>query len=641
MFLICLLGSLAIGTVTDVHAQTKAPLLQALLQTVTKNNTPSDNQSTIKKAPLLQSLIQPVGKSNLPKLPSQGGISVKEEDTRIKSISISGNRLTPSASIRDQLIIKSGEPFSQLKLDISVKNIKSMGVFDTVTTQINPSDTTIDIAIIVVENPIISTISIRGNQITGTDTLENLLISKPNSVFNLAHVRKDIQSINTYYETKGFSKAKVYRVINPEVSGDPLIFYVSEGIINTISITGNMKTRDYVILRELDIKPGDAINDEAIKQNLRRVFNLNYFNNVYPSFIPTQKHNEYELELHLEEKETSGSFTFGGGYSPTGGFSIFSDLFWDNLFGSGQSVLLKYNRGVGSVNGESNNRTTYQFRYHNPWVWDKRKSFTFRTWRTNGNVQSFNPLDNGFGLRDELRRGVDAAIGIPRSYELRFSHKVKFEKVTLNDASTTGASNLPLSYDIYSYTAGISHDTRDVRFNPRSGHYHTGSVEQAFQFRKDAIEFTQIDVGFRQFIPMFKKQTIALRAEYGYIRSSEITNSDLFRSQIYTMGGSSTIRGYDNFDPVSYGNVRALYSAEYRFLFTPVFQMVLFVDAGYATFDKSSIFDYANYNVGKGIGLRFNVPPIGPIRLDFGWDEDSTFGDIGEMRVDFNIGHAF
>ena len=56
------------------------------------------------------------------------------------------------------------------------------------------------------------------------------------------------------------------------------------------------------------------------------------------------------------------------------------------------------------------------------------------------------------------------------------------------------------------------------------------------------------------------------------------------------MGGSSTIRGYDNFNPVSDGNIRALYSAEYRFLFTPVFQVVLFVDAGYATYDKSEIY---------------------------------------------------
>ena len=603
-----------------IGEQTKAPMLHAALQGITKN------YEIKSKAPLLHSLLQPIIKKDSKK-EAATEIEQAENLLMIQSIVVTGNHLISTEMILGEMNIKPNDSFSKLKLDISLKNIKSMGYFKSVTSQTEEKNNQCRITIQIQENPTISTIDIKGNQIVDTLILRGLMKSKPHSLYNLPDIRSDIKAINAYYEEKGYSKAKVYRVINPKQSGDPLIIYVSEGIINAITITGNTKTRDYIILRELDIKPGDAINDEALRKNLRRVFNLNYFNNVYPSFIPTRQHDEYTLELNLEEKETSGSFTFGGGYSPTGGFSVFSDLFWDNLFGTGQSILLKFNRGVGRVDGQSNNRTTYQFRYFNPWMWDKRKSFTFRTWRTSGNTSSFNPIDNGFALRDELRRGFDLAIGIPKTYDLRFSHKVKFEKVTLNDIFRW--------YDIYSYTAGVSHDTRDVRFNPRMGHYHTAYVEHAFEFRKDAISFTQLDVAFRQFFPILKKQVIALRAAYGYIRSPQLDDRDLFRSQIYTMGGSSTIRGYDNFNPVSDGNIRALYSAEYRFLFTPVFQVVLFVDAGYATYNKSEIWGYRNYAVGKGVGLRFNVPPIGPIRLDFGWDNQ------GEMRMDFNIGHAF
>ena len=600
----------------------KAPLLKSLIAPILKGKlieTPS------KKAPLLNKIVPFDSNENANEKPNELPSSSREPEIVIHAINIVGNDAIATDTIIKQLKIKPGDPFSEIKLILAVKNIKSMGYFESVTSQTETQNNHQHIIITVKENPIVSDIIITGNHIIDTATLTQLIDSKPHSIFNLAHARHDIKAINEYYEEKYYSKAKVYRVISPKKSGDPLRIYISEGIIESIVITGNNKTRDYVILRELDIKPGSVINDNDIKKNLRRVFNLNYFNNVYPNFIPTQRHNEYQLELNLEERETSGSFTFGGGYSPTGGFSIFSDLFWDNLYGTGQSILLKYNRGVGNVDGDSNSRSTYQLRYHNPWMWDTRKSFTFRTWRTSGNSSSF--MNNQFSLNSELRRGFDVAIGVPSTYELRFSHKVKYEKVHLNDINK--------SYDIYSYTIGMSHDTRDVHFNPREGHFYTAYVENGIQFRQNALKFTQIDVSLRQFFPTFEKQVIALRADHGYIRSPKINDRDLFRSQIYTIGGSESVRGYDDFSPITMGNIKALYSAEYRFLFTNVFQLVLFVVAGFATYSKKEIVDYQNYTVGKGVGLRFNVPPIGPIRLDFGWDNK------GEMRMHFNIGHAF
>ena len=132
----------------------------------------------------------------------------------------------------------------------------------------------------------------------------------------------------------------------------------------------------------------------------------------------------------------------------------------------------------------------YQFRYHNPWMWDKRKSFTFKTWHTSGNSASFSPTSMGgsatsglssFRLRDELRRGVSVAIGIPKTYDLRFYHSLQYEAINLTQENSKNKF-----YEQYSYKFTISHDTRDIFLNPRQGHYYTFSTEKAAA--KDSID---------------------------------------------------------------------------------------------------------------------------------------------------------
>ena len=127
----------------------------------------------------------------------------------------------------------------------------------------------------------------------------------------------------------------------------------------------------------------------------------------------------------------------------------------------------------------------------------------------------------------------------------------------------------------------------------------------------------------------------AIRGDFGVILSSELHKTEFFRSQWYYVGGGTTVRGYSDLSPFAVGDTQLITSLEYRFLFTRTFQTILFVDAGHATSSTRDIFNIKSYKVGKGIGVRLNIPPLGPIRLDFGIDE------IGESRIHFNIGHAF
>ena len=74
------------------------------------------------------------------------------------------------------------------------------------------------------------------------------------------------------YDNLGFLEAKVYKIERPETNNSPLILYVGEGEIEDISITGNIKTKDYVILRELDLRDLNLKNQEISKNVFINVF---------------------------------------------------------------------------------------------------------------------------------------------------------------------------------------------------------------------------------------------------------------------------------------------------------------------------------------------------------------------------------
>ena len=551
-----------------------------------------------------------------------------EQKPQISSITIEGNKNISTEKIKQELTFQTGDEFANYKLNRNVKNIQKMGYFSKVD-GIHYEDTKgVHISFSVKENPILEEVIITGNTLYTTEELLADSLSETGEIYNIQHTRKDIKLIEKKYHENGYVYAKVYRIANPDKNSNALTFYLGEGVIESITITGNHKTQSYVIERELDFEEGAIINQETLKKNIRRIYNLGYFKNVNPKLLPGSTTTSHKIVLDIDERESTGSFSVGGGFSPTTGFSLFSDLNWDNVNGTGQLLMLKGSFGLG---GDSQSRqNTYQFKYHNPWAWDKRRSFTFRTWLTEG--RSFSPLGNSSDFIQQIRRGLDVEFGIPHSYELRSSHKLKYESVTLpeDEDDNIKAEN----YSIYSYTYGLGHDTRDYRLNPRKGHYHSGSIEQAFKFRKTAIDFTKLHLTLRQFIPTFKKQTIALRTQFRYLRSPEVSRERVFRTEYYYVGGSTTVRGYDDLNPFGIGNKSVVSNLEYRFLFTDNFQTILFIDAGQASLN-SDVLNLSTYKIGKGVGLRLNVPPLGPIRLDLGITE------TGESRVHFNIGHTF
>lgn len=579
-----------------------------------------------------QKLDQLINKLKLDTVLQSDSNQTKEEDPPktnageqvIRSIRVTGNVSVSEVIIQSQVGLRVGETVNEYRIQHNARRIEGLGLFSNVDYDIVTTKDGIDLIFKVTEFPVIKAIVFPGMNQYASSNVNEKLKNRVGDIYNKRNLREDIKTIEDMYLADGLTQAKIKRVDPPTAENPTLTFYVIEGVISEIVITGNYKTQDYVIRRELSLAPGDVVTQDALNTDLRRVFNLNYFTALEPRLVPLEN-DEYELQIDVTERETSGQVSFGGAYSPQSGFSIFSDLFWDNVFGTGQLVLLKGQFGLGGSGSASNSR--FQFKYQNPWMWDGRKSLTTRVWRTTGQAVSALSTDSGSRFRDENRLGMDFAVGLPVTYEFQYVHKVKFEQVEL--------TSFDKNYSVGSYTFGMVHDTRDIRFNPRDGHYISFFTEQAFLISSDSLDYTRFDLTMKKFFPTLKKQTFALLGDIGYLTASDITDEQLYSSEYYRVGFADTVRG-QNQNQFHFGNRKVVTTAEYRFLFTDFFSLVLFVDAGFATNNSFGLSDIPDLvKVGKGVGVRFMIPGLGPLRVDAGSDE------AGVIRIQVNVGHTF
>ena len=234
-----------------------------------------------------------------------------------------------------------------------------------------------------------------------------------------------------------------------------MTFYIAEGLMK-ILLLQVISRRKIMLFYERWILDQVTLFETLHSKNIRKIFNLQYFEEVNPEIYPGDKSHQYVLKLNLKERETSGSFALGGGYSPNVGFNLFSDLYWDNVLGTGRMVMLKGNFGIANSDGENKN-STYQFRYTDPWAFGERRSLSLRAWLTQGSISSYSPLTSNFSYRNEYRTGFDALTSIPHSYDFRSSHRIKFESVELVDINYL--------YQIYSYELGLLYDRRNLAIN--------------------------------------------------------------------------------------------------------------------------------------------------------------------------------
>src|SRR4030042_984320 len=185
----------------------------------------------------------------------------------------------------------------------------------------------------------VSSVKFSGNKVFDDNIIKGKITLEPDKPFSKQQLRKDILSIAELYSENGYAVASVTPDLIPDENKNlvEVFLKIDEGDkyrIGKIEISGNTKTRDKVIRREVRLDEGDIFNSKLLKRSYERINNLNFFDNV--DIIPKPRSEEKLVDLDVKVKERpTGFLSVGGGYSSVDKLMGLVDLTQGNLFGRG------------------------------------------------------------------------------------------------------------------------------------------------------------------------------------------------------------------------------------------------------------------------------------------------------------------
>ncbi len=532
-----------------------------------------------------------------------------EELPTITDIEIKGLKSVNEDRVMDTVFSRIGDSLVSEKIKSDMKAIYALGYFEDVSVTTEAFATGTKVIFKVKENPVIEGIVIQGNTVYTTAEILSKIESKPGKVLNYNILRTDIQKINALYKDNGYTLAKVSDVDTNKIT-QVLTVKIVEGVVEAITLSGNDSTKDYVILREFNTKPGTVFNEDVFKKDLRRVFNLGFFSEVTPDFQPGTGADKMVIGLSVKESRSS-TINFGGGFGEREGWFGFVDLSVNNLMGTGQNTLIRGQAGQSL--------TTYQFKYNNPWMLPEKlgdhANFTFRKWYTIGR-------DIYLSEQNGIYNGFDVSLGRPWLEDWTATYTLGSERVSPYDTSTFEA------YQSDTVGLTLSYDTRDFWLNPTKGMFYSFGLKQGWKYASGASNFFKMTADANHYIPVRENQVFAMHGGAG------IGFGDVPIGEEFWAGGPNTVRGY-YISEARRGTRKLIFNFEYRLNFSDMFQGVFFYDIGNAWYAGAPV--PADFISGWGPGVRVTTP-LGPIRLDWGVPTGKAFGQ-GIMH--FSIGQAF
>ncbi|WP_162974084.1 outer membrane protein assembly factor BamA [Helicobacter pylori] len=188
------------------------------------------------------------------------------------------------------------------------------------------------------------------NPVVPLKTLEKALKVKRKDVFNIEHLRADAQILKTEIADKGYA----FAVVKPDLDKDEknglvkVIYRIEVGdmvYINDVIISGNQRTSDRIIRRELLLGPKDKYNLTKLRNSESSLRRLGFFSKVK---IEEKRVNSSLMDLLVSVEEgRTGQLQFGLGYGSYGGLMLNGSVSERNLFGTGQSMSLYANIATG------------------------------------------------------------------------------------------------------------------------------------------------------------------------------------------------------------------------------------------------------------------------------------------------------
>ena len=467
--------------------------------------------------------------------------------------------------------------------------------------------------------------------------LEKLKITKE-TFFNREVVRNDVLALTDFYADEGYAYAEVTPLVDKDINKLKvnIIYDVKKNkqvYFEAILISGNTKTRDKVIRRELKVYEQELHKGKALKRSVRNLHRLDYFEDIKVNTSKGSAEDKMVLKIDVTEKPT-GAFTFGGGYSSVESAFFMVSVSQRNLFGLGQTLELK---------AELGGRTTrYNISFTEPWLFDIPLSAGFDLYKWETDYDTYDKDSVGGAVR----------FGYPVFDYTRAYISYEYENSDINNITFDAPDSiweLEGTNVTSSTTARLRYDSTNNLFNATEGSEHSTSVQYAGL--GGAIGFTKFLAETGWYIPLVKDLVGFLHGKTGYVMKH--SGKILPDWERFYLGGINSLRGYGwrDIGPTAINKngyvtkiggdkfIQINVELKHPLLKDQGLYGVVFFDAG-NVYDNSESFDLSNLRKSTGIGFRW-YSPIGPLRLEYGYRLDTKEGEEKGGRWEFTMGGAF
>jgi outer membrane protein insertion porin family len=498
--------------------------------------------------------------------------------------------------------------------------------------------------------------------------LKKLVTLKVGEEFSREKLSETTKLIGDRLGNEGYAFANVNAA--PEIDKDKrtaaFTFLVDPGrkvYVRRINVTGNTRTKDEVVRREMRQLEGGWYAADKLNRSRVRVERLGYFKetNIETPPVPGTT-DQVDVNVNVTEMPT-GSLMVGAGFSSSEGLVLTGSVSQNNLFGTGDQLALQLNSG--KIN------KTYSLSFTDPYFTQDGVSLGYDLYRRDMNTSSLTTVADyststiGLGLR----------LGIPVTELDTVSLGASVEQVRLNLAAT--APNVYFqyanSYDqncpAVSGTAcslttqslrvesGWARDSRDSLLYPTKGSYQRVFAEMGTPVGD--LEFYKLNYQYQWLTPISHDVSLLLNGEFGFGSGYGGKTLPLFRN--FYAGGIGSVRGFDSgtLGPKASntagstfsvgGSKRLVGNAELLFPFPGAgtdrsVRLSTFVDAGEVAGDYDALGRYKTLSLSD---LRYSYgfaitwySPVGPIKLSLAKALHAAFDDKKQM-FQFQLGNVF
>ena len=452
--------------------------------------------------------------------------------------------------------------------------------------------------------------------------------------YNQDILRMDVITLTDIYADEGYANVD----ITPRIQQDPeksivnIVFDIAKGkqvYFESIIISGNSKTRDKVIRRQLQVYEQELYGGQRLKRSIRNLYRLDYFEDIKVDTVKGSADDKMRLRIDVTEKNT-GAFSFGAGYGNIENLYLTASISERNLFGRAQTLSLKGQLGAKTAK--------YTLGFTEPWLFDIPLSAGADVYNWNYQFSTYDK--DSFGLNLRLGYPVIDFTRISLTYTYDIADIKNVEDDAADSIKRDQGENIKSSI-----TTRLRYDSRNDNFNPTQGSTHSASYE--FAGIGGTVGFNKIIGETGWYFPMILKTVGVLHGKVGYVKQLE--EKTLPDYEKFYMVGIDSLRGFerDDLSPRDEngsevgGNKFVQANVEVRFPLVPqagVFGVVFF-DTGDIYAEGEDI-ELDNLRESAGCGVRW-LSPMGPVRLEYGWILDPKPTDSASGNWEFSMASAF